>query len=60
MCVKEILIKRLTETLNEEKEKAKQKWQKETRQTQKHQSRQIYHYTRETGLLHFKTLRLKC
>ena len=37
MCEKEILIKRLTETLN--KEKVKQKWQAETRQTQKHQSR---------------------
>ena len=31
MCDKEILIKRLTETLNEEK--TKQKWQTETRQT---------------------------
>ena len=40
MCVKEILIKRLTETLNEEKEKAKQKWQTETQRTRKHQSRQ--------------------
>ena len=38
MCEKEILTKCLTETLNEEK--AKQKWQKETRQTRKHQSPQ--------------------
>ena len=38
MCEKEILTKRLTETLNEEK--AKQKWQKETRQIRKHQSPQ--------------------
>ena len=38
MCEKEILIKRLTETLNEEK--AKQMWQTEIRQTRKHQSRQ--------------------
>ena len=37
MCEKEIFIKSLTETLN--KEKVKQKWQAETRQTQKHQSR---------------------
>ena len=37
ICEKEIL-KHLTETLNEEK--AKQKWQTETRQTQKDQSRQ--------------------
>ena len=35
-CEKEILTKRLTEILNEEK--AKQKWQTETRQTRKHQS----------------------
>ena len=39
MCEKEILIKHLTETLNEEQ--AKQMWQTETRQTRKHQSRQI-------------------
>ena len=38
MCEKEILIKRLTEELNEEK--AKQMWQTEIRQTRKHQSRQ--------------------
>ena len=38
MCEKDISIKRLTETLNEER--AKQKWQTETRQTLKHQSRQ--------------------
>ena len=38
MCEKEILMKRLTETLNEEK--AKQKWQTESRQRRKHQSRQ--------------------
>ena len=37
-CEKEMLIKHLTETLNEEK--AKQMWQTETRQTRKHQSRQ--------------------
>ena len=36
MCEKEILIKRLTETLN--KIKAKQKWQREPRQTRKYQS----------------------
>ena len=36
MCEKEILIKRLTETLAEEK--AKQMWQTENRQTRKHQS----------------------
>ena len=35
MCEKEILIKRLTETLHEEK--AKQMWETETRQTRKHQ-----------------------
>ena len=38
MCEKGILTKRLTETLN--KEKAKQKWQTETRQTRKDQCRQ--------------------
>ena len=38
MCEKEILIKHLTETLNEEK--AKQMWQAETRQTRKYQSGQ--------------------
>ena len=38
MCEKDVLIKRLTETLNEER--AKQKWQAETRQTLKYQSRQ--------------------
>ena len=38
MCEKEVLMKRLTETLNEEK--AKQKQQKESRQRRKHQSRQ--------------------
>ena len=38
MCEKEILIKRLAETLSEEK--AKQMWQTETQQTRKHQSRQ--------------------
>ena len=38
MCEKEILIKHLTETLNEKK--AKQMWQTETRQTRKYQSRQ--------------------
>ena len=38
MCKKEISIIRLTKILNEEK--AKQKWQAETRQTLKHQSRQ--------------------
>ena len=38
MCEKEILIKRLTETLNEEK--AKPMWQTETRRTRKHQYRQ--------------------
>ena len=37
MYEKEISIKRLTETLNEEK--TKQMWQTETRQTRKHQSR---------------------
>ena len=37
MCEKDVLIKRLTETLNEER--AKQKWQAETRQTLKYQSR---------------------
>ena len=37
MCEKEVLIKRLMETLNEGK--VKQKWQAESRQTQKHQSR---------------------
>ena len=37
MYEKKISIKRLTETLNEEK--AKQMWQTETRQTRKHQSR---------------------
>ena len=36
MREKEILIKRLTETLAEEK--AKQMWQTENRQTRKHQS----------------------
>ena len=36
MCEKEILIKRLTETLN--KKKAKQKWQRDPRQTRKYQS----------------------
>ena len=36
MCEREILIKRLTETLN--KIKAKQKWQREPRQTRKYQS----------------------
>ena len=39
MSEKKILVKRLTETLNEEK--AKQMWQTKTRQTQKHHSRQI-------------------
>ena len=34
MCEKEILIKRVTEILNEEK--AKQKWQTKTIQTRKH------------------------
>ena len=38
MCEKEILIKHLTETLNEEK--VEQIWQTETRQTCQHQSRQ--------------------
>ena len=38
MCEKDMSIKRLTETLNEER--AKQKWQTETRQTLKHPSRQ--------------------
>ena len=38
MCEKDISIKRLTETLNEER--TKQKWQTETRQMLKHQSRQ--------------------
>ena len=38
MCEKEILKKRLTETLNEEE--AKQKRETETRQRRKHQSRQ--------------------
>ena len=38
MCEKDTSIKRLTETSN--KERAKQKWQTETRQTLKHQSRQ--------------------
>ena len=38
MCEEDISIKRLMETLNEER--AKQKWQTETRQTLKHQSRQ--------------------
>ena len=38
MCEKEILIKHLTETLNEEK--SKQMWQTETRQARKHQYRQ--------------------
>ena len=38
MCEKEILIKHLTETLNEEK--VEQMWQTETRQTCQHQSRQ--------------------
>ena len=38
MYEKEILLKRLTETSNEEK--TKQIWQAETRQTRKHQSRQ--------------------
>ena len=38
MSEKEILIKSLKETLNEER--AKQMWQAETRQTQKHQFRQ--------------------
>ena len=38
MCEKEILMKHLTETLNEEK--AKQMWQPETRQRRKHQLRQ--------------------
>ena len=37
MYEKEISIKRLTETLNEEK--TKQMWQTETRKTRKHQSR---------------------
>ena len=37
MFEKEISIKRLTETLNEEK--TKQMWQTETRKTRKHQSR---------------------
>ena len=36
MSEKEMLIKRLRETLNEEM--AKQMWQTETRQTRKHQS----------------------
>ena len=36
MSEKKILIKHLTETLNEEK--AKLMWQTETRQTRKHQS----------------------
>ena len=36
MCKKEMLIKHLMETLNEEK--AKQMWQTETQQTRKHQS----------------------
>ena len=36
MCEDDISIKRLTETLNEER--AKQKWQTETRQMLKHQS----------------------
>ena len=38
MCEKKILIKHLTKTLKEEK--AKQKWQTETRQTRKNQVRQ--------------------
>ena len=38
MCEKEVLIKLLTETLNGKK--TKQKWQTETRQTRKHESRQ--------------------
>ena len=38
MCEKKILIKHLTKTLKEEK--AKQKWQTETRQTRKDQFRQ--------------------
>ena len=38
MCEKDILIKRLTETSNEER--VKQKWQTETRQMLKHQSHQ--------------------
>ena len=38
MCEKKILMKRLTEILNEEK--AKQMWQTETRLARKHQSRQ--------------------
>ena len=38
MCEKKILIKHLTKTLKEEK--AKQKWQTETRQTRKNQFRQ--------------------
>ena len=38
MCEKDISLKRLTETLNEERDK--RKWPIETRQTLKHQSRQ--------------------
>ena len=38
MCEEKILIKHLTKTLKEEK--AKQKWQTETRQTRKNQFRQ--------------------
>ena len=38
MCEKKLLIKHLTKTLKEEK--AKQKWQTETRQTRKNQFRQ--------------------
>ena len=58
MCEKKILIKRLRETLNEEK--TKQISQTESWQPRKHQSRQIYHKKRETDLFHIKTLKIKC
>ena len=58
MCEKKILIKRLRETLNEEK--TKQISQTESWQPRKHQSRQIYQKKRETELFHIKTLKIKC
>ena len=59
MYDKEILIKHLTETLNEEKAK-QMPTNVKTRQTRNINLDKIYHQKQETDLLHFKTLKMKC
>ena len=58
ICEKDISIKHLTETINEEKDK--QKWQTETRQTLKHQSRQNIPVDTRNRFAPLQTLRMKC